>query len=58
MQCNAAMKMTRSFAVAAAMVMVSAAVLAEPPADEVMKTAMSDAEKDGKNIFLDFGAPG
>jgi len=51
------MKMTRSLAVAA-VVMVSAAVLAEPPADEVMKTAMRNAEKDGKNIFLDFGAPG
>ncbi len=52
------MKMTRSLALATAVVMVSAAVLAEPPADEVMKAAMRNAEKDGKNIFLDFGAPG
>jgi len=52
------MKMMRSLALATAAVMVSAAVLAEPPADEVMKTAMGNAEKDGKNIFLNFGAPG
>jgi len=52
------MKMIRSLAVAAAAVMVSAAVLAEPPAADVMKTAMGNAGKDGKNIFLDFGAPG
>jgi hypothetical protein len=52
------MKTIRGLVVAMVAVMVSAAVLAEPPADEVMKTAMANAEKDGKNIFLDFGAPG